>query len=174
LAGCGVVGKACKLAFSYGTKSDPIVAATFMTMLTRTVPHTHVPLPLSSYKTAFVPIPIKAVTDAFTCMPKKSAPHMDGWSWGFFRDMVGRPKTSELLRTIVELFVNGKLPKPLWKFLSTSTTILFHNLALVERDLLQDPRMCPITIGALLCQFFFRKVQRMNRNGLADRMLKSD
>ena len=41
LAGCGAVGKACKLAFSYGTESDPIVAATFLAKLTRTTPHTH-------------------------------------------------------------------------------------------------------------------------------------
>jgi hypothetical protein len=29
LAGCGVVGKACKITFSYGIESDPTVAATF-------------------------------------------------------------------------------------------------------------------------------------------------
>jgi hypothetical protein len=80
LAGCGVVGKACKLVFSYGIESNPIVAATFLAKLTRTTPHTHVPSPPSSFKTPFVPIPIKAITDAFTGMPKKSAPHRDGWT----------------------------------------------------------------------------------------------
>ncbi len=30
LAGCGAVGKACQLAFSYGTKSNPVIAATFL------------------------------------------------------------------------------------------------------------------------------------------------
>jgi len=53
LAGCGAVCKACKFAFSYGIESDPIVAATFLAKLTRTVPHTHVPMPPSSFKTAF-------------------------------------------------------------------------------------------------------------------------
>ena len=35
LAGCGATGKACKLAFSFGTESDPVVAATFLAKLTR-------------------------------------------------------------------------------------------------------------------------------------------
>ncbi len=66
LTGCGAVGKACKLAFSYGTESNPDVARTFLAKLTRTVPHTHVPMPPATFKTAHVPIPIKAVTEAFT------------------------------------------------------------------------------------------------------------
>jgi hypothetical protein len=80
LAWCGAVGKACKTGFSYGTESDPIVATTFLTKLTRTKPHTYVSMPPSSFKTAFIPIPIKAVTYAFTDMPKKSASHKDGWT----------------------------------------------------------------------------------------------
>ncbi len=129
LAGCGAVGKACKLAFSYGTESDPVVAATFLAKLTRTTPHAHVPLPPSAYKSAFVPIPLKAVADAFTGMPKKSAPHRDGWTWELFRDAANRPSTTALLRTFVELFVNGRLPKALWKFLSSAIMILFHKLS---------------------------------------------
>jgi hypothetical protein len=79
LAGCGAVGKACKLAFLYGTETDPVVAGTFLAKLTRAVPHTHVPMPPATYKTAHLPIPIKAVFDAFTRMPK-SLPltRMDG------------------------------------------------------------------------------------------------
>jgi hypothetical protein len=96
----GAVGKACRLAFFYGTESDPIVDATFLAKLTRTTPHSHVPLPPSSYKSAFVPIPIKAVTSAFTCMPKKSAPHKDGLTWELFMDMENRPKTANLLRKV--------------------------------------------------------------------------
>ena len=43
-------------------------------------------------------------------MPKKSAPHRDGWIWELFRDMVGRFSTAGLLRkfvpeTIVEVHV---------------------------------------------------------------------
>ena len=75
----GAVGKAFKLAFSYGTESNPEVAAIkILAKLTRTVPHTHVPAPPSSYKTAFVSIPLKAITDTFTGMPKKSGPYRDG------------------------------------------------------------------------------------------------
>jgi hypothetical protein len=92
------VGKACKLAFSFGTESDPIVVATFLAKLTRTTPHTHVPSPPSSFKTPFVPIPSKAITDAFTGMPKKSAPHRDGWTWELFKDAANRPSTAALLR----------------------------------------------------------------------------
>jgi hypothetical protein len=69
------------LAFSYGNESDPIVEATFLAKLTRIVPHTHVSMPPSSFKIAFLPVPIKAVTYAFTGMPKKFAPHKDGWTW---------------------------------------------------------------------------------------------
>jgi hypothetical protein len=129
LAGCGVVGKACKLAFSYGTESDPIVAATFLAKLTRSTLRQHVPAPPSTHKSAFVLFPLKVVTDAFTGMPKKSAPHRDGWTWELFRDMAGRPSTSGLLMKFVELFVNGTLPKPLWKFLSSAIIIPFHKLA---------------------------------------------
>ena len=110
-------------------------------------------MPPSSFKTAFLPVPIKAVTDAFTGMPKKSAPHIDGWTWELFRDMANRPRTADLLRTFVELFANGKLPKALWKFLSTAIMIPFHKLAQAERDFVKDPRLRFITIGALLCRF---------------------
>jgi hypothetical protein len=46
------------------------------------------------------------------------------------------PKTTGFLRTFVELFVTGKIPKPLWKFLSTAIMTPFHKLAQMERGLL--------------------------------------
>ncbi len=52
--------------------------------------------------------------------------------------------------------------------------IPFHKLAQLERDLSQDPRLRPITIGALLCRFSVRTVLRMNRKGLAERLLMSN
>ncbi len=94
LAGCGTVGKACQLAFSYGTESDPLNAATFLAKLTRDTLHTHFPVPPPTYKSEFIPIPLKAVSDAFTRMPKKSSPHRDGWTWELFRDVDGRPSTA--------------------------------------------------------------------------------
>jgi hypothetical protein len=83
-------------------------------------------------------------------LAKKKAPHRDGWTWELFKDIASRPKIAKILRSFVELFVNGKLPKPLWKFLSTAIMVPFHKHALVERDLLKDPRLRPIIIGALL------------------------
>ncbi len=107
-------------------------------------------------------------------MPKKPAPHRDGWTWELFKDMASRPKNAELLRTFVEMFANGKLPKPLKKFMSSAIMIPFHKLALIERDLLKDPLLRPITIGALLCKLSVRTVLRMKRKGIADRLLKNN
>ncbi len=90
------------------------------------------------------------------------------------RDMARRPKTCEPLSAFAELFANGKLPKPLWKFLSSAIMIPFHKLALIERDLLKDPRLRPITIGTLLCKFSMRTVLLMKRKGIADRMLRDN
>jgi hypothetical protein len=171
LAGCGVVCKACRLAFSYGTESDPTIAASVLAKLTRTIPHTYGSPPPSSYNTAFVPIIVKGVTDAFTCMPKKSAFHKNLWTWRLFRDMANRPKTADLLRSFIELFVNGKLLKPMWKFLSTAIVIPFHKIVQIERALLKDPRLRPITIGALLCGILVRVVLRMKRKCIANRLL---
>ena len=98
LAGCGAVGKACKIAFSYGTESDPTVAATFLAKLTRSDPHTHVPPPPSAFITPFVPIPIKVVSDAFIGMPKKSAPMRDRWTWELSKDAASWTSTTDLLR----------------------------------------------------------------------------
>jgi hypothetical protein len=174
LAGCGAVGKACQLAFSFGTERDPVVAATFLAKLTRSTLHTHVPAPPTAYATAFVPIPLKTITDAFTGMPKKSAPHRDGWTWELFRDMVGRQSTAGLLRKFVELFVNGSLPKDLWRFLSSALMIPFHKLSQFERLLRSDPCLRPITIGALLCRFSIRATLRMKRKEFAEIMLRDD
>jgi hypothetical protein len=86
LASCGATRKACKLAFSYGTEPDPVVAATFLAKLTMTIPHAHVSPPPTAHKSVFVPIPLKVITDAFTGMSKKSAPHRDGWTCELFKD----------------------------------------------------------------------------------------
>ena len=52
--------------------------------------------------------------------------------------------------------------------------IPFHKLAQAERDLIKDPRLRPITIGALLCRFSARTFLRMHRKGVAERMLQSN
>ena len=43
LAGAGAMGRACKLAFSYGLETDPEIAATFLAKLTLKARHTHIP-----------------------------------------------------------------------------------------------------------------------------------
>jgi hypothetical protein len=107
-------------------------------------------------------------------MPKNSTPHRDGWTWELFRDMAGRSSTAGLLRKFVELFANGLLPRPLWKFMSSAIMIPFHKLAEMERMLLADPKLRPITIGALLTRFSVRAVLRMKRKGIAENLLRSN
>jgi hypothetical protein len=68
LAECGAVGKACKLAFSYGTETNPVAAATFVSKLTRSTMHTHIPPPPFARESAFIPNPVKAVINAVTGM----------------------------------------------------------------------------------------------------------
>ncbi len=94
-------------------------------------------------------------------------------TWELLRDMANRPKTANLLRSFVEIFVNGKLPKPLWRFLSTSIMIPFHKLAQIERYILKDPKLRPINIGALLCRFSLHAILRIKRKGIAYRLLLS-
>ncbi len=68
----------------------------------------------------------------------------------------------------MELFVNGLLPKLLWKFLSSAVMKPFHKLSQLERDLHSDPKLRPITIGSLLTHFSCRTLLRLNRKGLAE------
>ena len=80
LAGAGSVGRACKIAFSYGLESDPGIAAEFMAKLALTKKHGHI---LEHVPKGIPPvncIPLKEVADAFYGMPKKSAALRDGWT----------------------------------------------------------------------------------------------
>ena len=52
--------------------------------------------------------------------------------------------------------------------------IHFHKIAQMERLLLSDPSLRPITIGAMLTRFSVRTVLRMHRKGIAENMLKSN
>jgi hypothetical protein len=174
LARCGDVEKACKIAFSYGNESDPALNVTFLAKLTRSPPYTHVPSPPFVVMSSFVPIPIKSVLDTFTSMPKKYAPMRDGWTWELFKDAASRTSTANLLRKFVELFVNGLLPKPLWMFLSSAIMILFHKIAHMERLLLSDRSLRPITSGAVLTRFSVKTVLRMHRKWIVENILKSN
>ena len=52
--------------------------------------------------------------------------------------------------------------------------IPFHKLSQMERLLFADPKLRPITIGALLCRFSVISVLRMKRKGIADALLESN
>jgi len=71
LSRAGAMERACKLAFSYGLESDPVVAAEFVAKITLQHRHSHIQIYES--KVAPLPngIPLKSVTDAFSGMPKK-------------------------------------------------------------------------------------------------------
>jgi hypothetical protein len=71
------MGRACKLAFSYGLDSDPAIEAKFMSKLTLKKKHVHILDFVARVKPAGNSIPLKAATDAFYGIPKKSAAHRD-------------------------------------------------------------------------------------------------
>ena len=70
MAGAGVVGRACKSAFSYGLESDPAVAAKFLTKLTLGIKHAHIQPYVPKIKPPRNCIAAKAVTYALSGMPK--------------------------------------------------------------------------------------------------------
>jgi hypothetical protein len=80
LAGAGEVGRACKVAFTYGLETNVDVAAKFLKKLTLQSRHEHIALHASHLKPVKNLIPLKAVSSAFSGMPKQSATHRDGWT----------------------------------------------------------------------------------------------
>ncbi len=78
LARAGEVGRACKVAFTYGIETDPEIAAKFLKKLTLQARHSHITPHSSTLKPAKNLIPAKAVSEAFSGMPKKSDAHRDG------------------------------------------------------------------------------------------------
>jgi len=73
-----------------------------------------------------------------------------------------------------QVFSGSSFPRPLWKFMSSAIMIPFHKLAQMEHMLLADPKLRPITIGALLTRFSVRAVLRMKRKGIAENLLRSN
>ena len=71
MAEAGSMGRACKLAFSYGLETDLKIAAKFLAKLTMKERHAHFQVHVSKVKSPMNCIPLKAVTDAFSGMPKK-------------------------------------------------------------------------------------------------------
>ena len=106
LAGAEAVGRACKLAFSYGLESDPAVAAKFPAKLALGTKHAHIQAYVPKIEPPRNCIPLKAVTNAFSGMPKKSAAHRDGWTWELLSDAAQTPSTAALLCEFAERFSN--------------------------------------------------------------------
>ena len=59
------MGRACKLAFSYGLESDPVIAAKILSQLTLKQKHDHIPSFVARVKPTRNCTPLKAVTEAF-------------------------------------------------------------------------------------------------------------
>jgi len=173
LAGAGELGRACKVAFTYGIEADPEVAATFLAKLTLRGRHSHVPLHPSSLKPAENSIPLTAISEGFSKMPKKSAAHRDGWTWELLRDAAQKSSTATLLRKYTELFSNGALPSNLWTYLASALMYPFHKLMLEERIDPKDPALRPVTVGSVLTRFPCRVLVRMNRIAVASQLLLS-
>jgi hypothetical protein len=173
LAGAGELGRACKVAFTYGVEVDPEVAADFLAKLTLQAMHIHVPLHPSSLKPAKNSIPLNAVVEAFSKMPKKSAAHRDGWTCELLRDAAQRPSTASHLRKFTELFSNGALPKNLWTYLASALMYPFHKLMMEDRVDPKEHALRPVTVGSVLTRFGCRVLVMMNRMAVAAQLLLS-
>jgi len=173
LARSGEVGRACKVAFTYGLETDPAIAAQFLGKLNLQSRHSHIAQYTSSVTTTKNQIPLKAVTDAFTRMPKLSAAHRDGWTWELLRDAASRPSTAALLRKFTERFSNGDLPKFLWTYLASAIMHPFHKKLPEERTSITDPALRPVTVGSVITRFGCRVLVRMNRLAVAENLLLS-
>ena len=167
------MGRACKLAFSYGLESNPEVAAKFPAKLTLGTKYSHIEAYVPKIKPPKNCIPVKVVTDAFSGMPKKSAAHLDGWTWELLRDAAHTPSTTLLLRKFAERFSNGALPENLWAYLASALLYPFHKKLPEERTSDTDPALRHVTVGSVLTRFGCRVMVRMNRLAVAAELLLS-
>ena len=140
LAGAGAVGRACKLAFSYGLETDPGIAAKFLAKLTMSTRHSHIRAHVPRVKPLMNCIPLKAAIAAFSGMPKKSAAHRDGWTWELLRDAAHTHSMTTLLRKFVERFSNGALPQDLWAYLASTPFYTHSTNNCMRRELQRQTR----------------------------------
>jgi hypothetical protein len=106
-------------------------------------------------------------------MPKLSAAHRDGWTWGLLRDAASIPSTTTLLRQFAKIFSNGALPKDLWTYLASDLMYPFHKKLPVDRILLLDPALMPVTVGSVITRFGYIVLVRMNRLVVDETLLLS-
>ena len=173
LARDGAVGRACKLAFSYGLETDPEIAAKFMANLTLKARHAHIHAHVPKVKPPSNCIPLKGVTDAFSGMPNKSVAHRDGWTWELLRDAAQNPSSATLLLKIAERFSNGALPQDMWAYLASALLYPFHKKLLEERTSTTNPALRPVTVQSVLTRFGCRVMVRILRLAIAAKLLLS-
>ena len=173
LAGGGEVGRACKVAFTFGLETDPDVAAKFLKKLTLQARHSHITTHSSILKPAKNQITAKAVWEAFSGMPKKFVAHRDEWTWELLRDAANLSSTAALLKRFAGYFSNGALPKDLWTYLASAMMYPFHKKLPKERVSTTDPALHPVTVGSVITRFGCRILVRMNRLAVADVFLLS-
>jgi hypothetical protein len=169
----GAVGRACKLAFSYGLESDPEVASTFLSKLTLKARHAYITAHMPRIKPLPNRIPLKVVTNVFLGMPKKSVVHKDGWTWELMRDTAQTPSIAALLRKLAELFSNGALPPDLWAYLASTLLYPFHKKLQEDKNPVGDPAIRAVTIGSGLTRFGCIVMVRVNRLAVAEVLLLS-
>jgi len=171
LGGSGDLGRACKMAFTYGIEADPEVAASFLTKMTLRARHYHVPLHPSSLKPAKNSIPMTAVAEAFSKISKNVSAHRDGWISELLRDAAQRPSIASHLRKFTELFSTGALPKNLWYYLSPALMYPFHKLMLEDRIDPKDPTLRPVTVRSVWTRFGCMVLIMMNMMAVAAQLL---
>ena len=167
------MGRACKLAFSYGLESDPTVAAKFLSKLTLKKKHDHIQEYVAKVKPTGNRIPLKAFTDSFSGMPKKSAAHRDGWTWELLRDAAQTPSMAPLLQKFTEHFSNRSLSQDMWAYLASTLLYPFHKKLPEERTSITDPALRPVTVGSVLTRFDCKAMVRMNKVAVAAELLLS-
>jgi hypothetical protein len=173
LAEAGAVGRAYKLAFSYGLESDSVVASKLLSKLTLKARHAHILVHVTKVKQLPNRILPKAVTNAFSGMPKKSAAHKDGCAWELMRDTSQTPSTAVLLRKIAELFSNGALPPDLRAYLASALLYPFHKKLQEDKSPVGDPALRPVTVGSVPTRFGCKVMVRMHRMAVAEALLLS-
>jgi hypothetical protein len=168
-----VVGRACKVAFTFGIETDPEGAAKFLKKLTLQSRQSHITPHSSTLKPAKNLIPAKAVSQAFSGMPKKFNAQRDGWTWELLRDAASRPSTAALLRRFAEHFSNGALPKDLWTYLASALIYPFRKELVEERVSTTDHTLRLVTVGSVITRFGCRILVRMNKLAVAKVLLLS-
>ena len=168
------MGKACRLALSYGVETDPARAAESLEALHRPSPHDHIAFPQLpprfAAKTTFT---VKTTADGLRKHPTCSATHRDFWSWELIADCMRHSDTALLLSKYCTRFCSGDLPPGFKKYLSSGVLMAFHKDPPEIRALSTLLRHRPITIGSVLTRFPVRALLKLNREAILSHLISS-